>query len=115
MNFFRATFSADELNSFFRERESNPLTAAILGDLPDPRVSIEDDRLRVAFRQGDGFWSTVIELELRMWLVKDQSNLLAVEIVRFQAGALPLPKNWILDDIGSAAVRLEATAHPVGQ
>jgi len=105
-----ATFTADELNAFFRDGESgtNPLTAALLGDLPDPRVSIDDDRLRIAFREGNDFWSAIILLELRMWLVEGQSNLVAMEIVRFQAGAMPLPKNWVLDDIGHAARRLSA-------
>lgn len=104
------SFSAEELNAFFREGASgtNPLTKALIEDLPDPRISIEDDRLRIAFRQGEDFWSTVVELELRMWLVKDQSNTLAVEIVRFQAGELPLPKNWVLNDIATAARRLSA-------
>jgi len=105
-----STFTAEELNAFFRERESgtNPLTQALFADLPDPRVAIEDDRLLVAYRYGEGFWSTIIEVEVRMWLVKDQSNVVALEIVRFQAGAIPLPKNWVLDDIGAAARRLSA-------
>ena len=105
-----STFTAEELNAFFREGASgtNPLTKALVGDLPDPRIAIDDDRLRIAFRQGDNFWSTVVELELRMWLVKDQFNLVAVEIVGFRAGSLPLPKNWVLDDVASAARRLSA-------
>ena len=109
-----ATFSADELNAFFRERESgiNPLTKGLVANLPDPRVgprvAIEDDRLRIAFRYGEGFQSTVVQMELRMWLVKDQSNLVAVEIVRFQAGALPLPKSWVIDDIAATARGLSA-------
>lgn len=106
-----STFTAEELNAFFREGESgtNPLTSAILGDLSaPPRVAIEGDRLKVAFRQGEDFFSTVVELELKMWLVKDQTNTVAIEIVRFQAGGMPLPKSWILDDIAGAARRLSA-------
>ena len=98
------TFTAEELNAFFRERESgtNPLTQALFSDLPDPRIAIEGDRLRVAYRHGQGTWSTVIEVEIRMWLVEGESNVVALEIVRFQAGAMPLPKNWLLNDIGAA-------------
>ncbi len=103
---WEASFPADELNAFFRERENNPL--ADLGDIPDQRISIEDDRLRIAIRKGSGFFSTVIEVEVRLWLVKDQSNLMALEIVGFRAGVLPLPKNWILDEISTAARRLNA-------
>ncbi len=103
---WEASFPADELNAFFRERENNPL--ADLGDIPDQRIAIEDDRLRIAIRKGSGFFSTVIEVEVRLWLVKDQSNLMALEIVGFRAGALPLPKNWILDEISTAARRLNA-------
>ena len=103
---WEASFPADELNAFFRERENNPL--ADLGDIPDQRIAIEDDRLRIAIRKGSGFFSTVIEVEVRLWLVKDQSNLMALEIVGFRAGALPHPKNWILDEISTAARRLNA-------
>ena len=103
---WEASFQADELNAFFRERENNPL--ADLGDIPDQRIAIEDDRLRIAIRKGSGFFSTVVEVEVKLWLVKDQSNLMALEIVGFRAGALPLPKNWILDEISTAARRLNA-------
>ena len=103
-----ASFPAEELNAFFRERENNPFIEKITGDLPDQRVAIEDDRLRIAIRKGSGFFSTVVEVEVRLWLVKDQSNLMALEVVGFRAGALPLPKNWILDEISTAARRLNA-------
>lgn len=103
-----ASFPAEEINAFFRERENNLASEAILRDLPDQRVAIEDDRLRIAIRKGTGFFSTVVEVEVRLWLVKDQSNLMALEIVGFRAGALPLPKNWILDEISTAARRQNA-------
>lgn len=109
-NDWGATLSAGELNSFFRDGGSgtNPLSKGLVANLPDPRVAIEDDRLRIAFRYGEEFRSTVVQMELRMWLVKDQSNLVAVEIVRFQAGGVPLPKSWVIDDIAATARGLSA-------
>ena len=44
------SFSAEELNALFREGESgtNPLTAELVADLPDPRVAIDGERFKIA-------------------------------------------------------------------
>ena len=33
-----------------------------------PRVAIEGDRLKIGFKYGEGFWSTVVWVELKVWL-----------------------------------------------
>lgn len=100
-----SSYSADDLNAFFRARQSgeNPLITGLLGDVPEPRFAIRDDRLLIAFRYGEGSFTTVITIELKVWLVKDQANLLAIEFVAFRAGDVPLPKYLILDRFADMA------------
>jgi hypothetical protein len=101
-----ATFTADQLNAFFREDPAmNDLIGPRLGGLTAPRVDVDGDRLRVAARYGSGFWSTVVSAEFRAWVIADeQPNLFAVEVVSFRAGSLPLPKRQLMDKLTTFAV-----------
>jgi hypothetical protein len=54
-------------------------------------------------RYREGFWSTVVWLEMRAWLVKDQVNVAAVEVCELRAGRLPFGTQSILDKIGDVA------------
>jgi hypothetical protein len=62
-------------------------------------VEFSGDRIRFAARYGNGFWSTVVSVELRAWLVADEPNLFAVEVVSLRAGALPLPERLVMDRV----------------
>lgn len=97
-------FSSEQLNSFFQQ---DFLTSLGEGYLPpkmsEPRILIEDDRLKVGVRYGTGFWSTIVTLELRMWLVADETNMIALEIQSLSAGGLPLSPNVLLDKVTEAA------------
>jgi hypothetical protein len=99
------TFTAHDLNCFFVE--SMGRKGALSSMLPErfhsPRVAIEGDRLKLGFRYGEGFWSTVISLELRVWLVANETNLVAVEVCDLRAGGLPFGSQSILDWIAEAA------------
>jgi hypothetical protein len=100
-----SSYTAEELNAFFRERRSgkNALITGLLGDVPEPRFAIRGDHLLIAFRYGEGTFSTVISIEVRVWLVKDQPNRVAIGFVEFKAGGLPLPKYLILDRFAQIA------------
>ena len=99
------TFTAEELNCFFAEMMSDNGTFA--GMLPrrfhDPRVAVDGDRLRLGFRYGKGFWSTVVSVEFRVWLVAEQVNLMAVEVCDLRLGGLGVGAQSILDAIGETA------------
>ena len=43
-----------------------------------PRVKFEDGRMRVGVRYGRGLISTILTLELKLWLVPGQMNVLAM-------------------------------------
>lgn len=118
-----ATFAATELNAFFRDSMSrdNGLGGVLPDGLSDPRVSINGDRFRLAARYGSGFWSSVLSVELRGWLVKDEPNTVALELCGLWAGNLPLGSQSMLDAITEAARDANVVVtwyrnegHPVG-
>jgi hypothetical protein len=97
---------AEELNCFFREHMADGCGFA--GALPsachEPRVAIDGDRLKLGLRYGTGFWSTVLWVELRAWLVKTEPNCLAVELTAIRAGAIPVNSQAVLDAITEVAL-----------
>lgn len=100
-----ATFTAEELNAFLREHLSTDggLESFLPQGLHSPRVAIVGDRIQVAARYGEGFWSTVLSVEARVWLVKGEANVVALELLRVRAGLLPLGAQSFLDRITEAA------------
>lgn len=95
------TASEAQLNSFFQvhfpklpEGES----VRKLG-ISSPVVTLESDRMRLAFRYGSGWFSTVVSYELKVWLVPKEANTIAVEIVSARAGALPISTQSILQQL----------------
>jgi hypothetical protein len=92
------TFTQDDLNAFFREDPAmNNLIEPRLGGLTAPRVLIEGDRVRFAARYGRGFWSSVVTIEMRAWVIAGEPNLFALELLSLKAGALPLTKQMLMD------------------
>ena len=99
------TFTADDLNCFFAENfgSSSGLRAALPAGLHSPRVAIDGDRVKLGFRYGEGFWSTVVWVEVRAWLVADEPNLVAVEVCDLRTGSLPVGAQSLLDAVAEAA------------
>jgi hypothetical protein len=99
------TFSQEQLNCYL-QHESNHSSASLV-ELPDEvrdvRVALDTDRIRVGFRYGRGRWTTVISVDARVWLVAKEMNVVALELCRFRAGALPLGTHVLLDFISEAA------------
>ena len=96
--------SQDELNAFFREDPAmNNLMEPLLGGLTAPRVAVEGDRVRFAARYGKGVWSTVVSVELRAWVVADEPNLFAVEVVSMRCGVLPVSKRLLMEKLNEFA------------
>jgi hypothetical protein len=97
--------TAEQLNSYFQEDfvRSAGGDANLPEGCRDLRVVIGPNHLRLACRYGDGLWSTVITLDLKLWLVAKELNMLAVEIQGLKAGALPLSPQILLDSMTEAA------------
>jgi hypothetical protein len=101
------TFAEAQLNSYFTE-DSIPhgLAEALrLQGITDPRVVMDDGKLRLAFRYGSPPWSTILSYDLRLWLAPKDVNVVCVEIVGRHAGALPIATQSLLNDIAEVAGR----------
>ncbi len=100
-----ANFAAGDLNCFSQEMFCER-TSGLASLLPDnchtPRLAIEGDRIKLGFTYGHGFWSSVVWLELRVWLPMHDTNVIAVEIVGFHAGLLPMSAQSMLESIRDA-------------
>ena len=99
-----AQFTDDQINSFFEEGlVQTGLDKRLLPEgVKQPRVAIEPGRLRLAFRYGHGTWSTVISIDLGIWLAAREQNAVVIEVENFRAGALPIAAQSILQDVTTA-------------
>jgi hypothetical protein len=99
------TFTADDLNAFFIENfgPKGRLVESLPKGFHSPRVAIEGDRLFLGVQYREGFWSSVVWLELKVWLVAEQMNVAAVEVCNLKAGGLPFGSQSILDKIADVA------------
>jgi hypothetical protein len=98
-------FTTEHINAFLQEGflQSYGGNANLPDGFTDLRVQIEEGRLRLACRYGSGFFSTVISIEVRMWLVANEVNLIGMELLSLRAGALPISKQMILTYITETA------------
>lgn len=102
------TFTAEQFNSYFQEDlgKSGALEALWQKGIHDPRIALESERVRLAFRYGKGFWSTIISINLKVWLVAHEPNVVAMELERLQAGAIPITAQSLLEYATEAARQL---------
>jgi len=101
-----ATFASDQVNAYFQEDYfAHGGDANLSESFSAPRVKFEDGKLRVGVRYGQGLLSTILTIEVKLWLVPNQMNVLAMEIVSLQAGSLPLSTGTLLDYISQFARR----------
>lgn len=94
-------FTDSEINSYLAEHfVQSHLNEHLLPEgISEPRILIETDKIRVAFRYGSGLWSTVVSIDLRLWLVKGEPNVVALKLIGFHAGALPVSAQSLLESM----------------
>jgi hypothetical protein len=68
----------------------------------DPRVVFDEDRIRLAFRLRQSLLSTVISMDMRVWLARNEPNTVAVRLESFRAGVLPIAAHWLLERLSEA-------------
>jgi hypothetical protein len=104
-NAWRDTFSEEQVNSFLEEDfvRSEANTFTLPEHITDPRLAFEADRIRLGFRYHAGGFSTVVSIDMRVWLTKAESNVIALEIQGMRAGALPVSAQSILERLTEAA------------
>jgi hypothetical protein len=103
-----SVFTAEQINSYLQEDfiRTRMNEKALPEGVSEPRVAIENDRLRLSFRYGKGICSTVVSIDLRVWLVARESNVVAVELLGLHAGAVPWSTQSLLDYITESCHQL---------
>jgi hypothetical protein len=97
------SFSADQINSYFAEDMIKQNHRWLPDEIHSPRVAFDTDRIQIAFRYGHGFWSSVITVDLKLWLVENEPNVICIELRGLKAGALPISPHFLLEPVGDAA------------
>lgn len=108
-----AEFTQEMINSYLQDEGASEFP---LFDLPDgvsaPRIALDADRVRFGFRYGSGWWSTVVSVDLKVWLVDKEPNVIALELCGFSAGALPLGTHTLLEFISEKVEELNVKVSP---
>ena len=104
LNWFCDTSEA-QLNCFFEEiflEQGEAKELQKLG-ISAPCVVLEKDHMRLGFRYGSGWFSTIISYDLKVWLVPKEANVIAVEVQSARAGALPISNQAVLNQLSEFA------------
>jgi hypothetical protein len=102
---WEARFTEEQINSYFLEdfitkhSAENPLPEGI----SEPRFTLEPDHVHVGFRYSTSWWSTIVSLDLRVWLVTKEPNVVALEFRSLRAGALPIAAQSLLERVAEVA------------
>lgn len=102
-----AKFTEAQINSYFDEDfvRQGMRTISLPENISQPRVAFTGpDRLRLAFRYGaEPWWNTVITIDLRVWLVTRETNVVAMELLGLHAGSLPIAAQSLLERVAEVA------------
>lgn len=100
-------FTDELLNSYLVEDLVR--TGGIENTFPEgvhePRIALDADKIRFAFRYGEAPWSTIVSFELTVWLPAREPNVVAMQLEGLRAGSLPITAQTILDRFSEALRR----------
>jgi hypothetical protein len=103
---WEALFTEKSINSYFEEDfiHSGVAKSVLPEGVSAPRVAIEPDKLRLAFRYNLGPWNAIISIDMRMWLASNgEPNVIALELQSLHAGSLPISAQSLLEQIFETA------------
>jgi hypothetical protein len=101
-------FTEAQINSFFDEDfvKSGFSTTMLPEHIEAPRVSITQDKIRLAFRYGLNSWcGTVVSIDFRVNLATAEPNCIALELQGLHAGSLPISTQSLLERVSEVARR----------
>ena len=100
-----AEFKTDQINSYLQDGFLDQgLDEKMLPEnLSDPRVAIDNDRLRLGFRYGHGVWSSIITIDMRLWVAQGEANTVGLELLGLHAGAVPVNAQSLLEYVSEVA------------
>jgi hypothetical protein len=104
---FKATFTEEQLNSYFQDDSffTTGFDKMLPSDISEPRIALEPDRIRLGFRYGEPPWSTIISIDLGVWLAPKEPNVVVLELRGLRAGSLPISAQSLLEKISDIARR----------
>ncbi len=103
---WNAQFTETSINSYLEEDfVRSRLAEKILPEgISAPRIAIEPDKIRLAFRYRVGPWSTIISIDMRVWLAtKREPNVIGLELQGLHAGSVPIAAQSLLEQISETA------------
>lgn len=100
------TFTDSQINGWLAVDLPQKLPDLLPPEIRQPRVALTTDRFQIAFQYTSEELSTVVSLSLEITLA-DDTNTLAVRVIKAQAGWVPIPLADFLDHISQAARQAE--------
>jgi hypothetical protein len=94
---WQALLTAEEINGWLSYDLVRNHPRLFPASISDPRVAVEQDRLKIAFHWQRSVWSAIVFLETEVYL--RAPNIVAVRICKARAGMLPLPLRGVLDEL----------------
>jgi hypothetical protein len=100
-----AQFYEKAINSYFEESfvPSGVAKRVLPEGVSHPRVAITPNNIRLAFRYGQGVISTVVSIDLRVWLAPKERNVVALELQGLHAGSLPISAQSLQEQVTEVA------------
>lgn len=100
-----AAFTEEQINSYFEEDflQAPPEARFLPDSISEPRIALLPDKVRLAFRYSVGPWSSIVSLDLRVWLTPKEPNVVALELQGLHAGSLPFSTQSLLNAIDEVA------------
>lgn len=98
-------FTEKSINSYFEESfvTSGVARRVLPEGVSRPRVAIEPDKIRLAFRYGTGIMKMVVSIDLRVWLPSRERNVVALELQGLHAGSLPISAQTLQQRVSDTA------------
>ncbi len=100
---WRVAFSDEQVNAWLIEELPQKFPRLAAG-ASEPRIMIEDDRVRAAVRYKTNHIDTIVSCEFVVEMT-EEPNMLAFRVQNLRAGALPLPLTKFVNGITKEAAR----------
>lgn len=94
----------EQINSYFAEdfKKTRVDERLLPEKISEPRILLEPNKVRLAFRYGSGLWSTIVSIDFGVWLT-EETNVVALELQGLHAGSLPVGAQLFLDSLTEMA------------
>lgn len=96
-----AVFTAEEINGWLGVDLPQSFPELLPAEISQPRIRLSPGHATIACRYRENAVSTVISLNLELYVA--EPNVLALRIHNIRAGAIPIPLSQVLDGVTEAA------------